>query len=91
MTELMDALPQKYQFESKPIIHPNILNEDIYPNIEDFAHDISEAYRQSLQHFYDLGARYIQIDDVYWASRLTVHIKFEDVNVQMKKKFELVN
>ena len=51
MTELMDALPQKYQFESKPIIPPNILNEDIYPNIEDFAHDISEAYRQSLQHF----------------------------------------
>lgn len=50
------------------LFHPNILNEDIYPNIEDFAHDISEAYRQSLQHFYDLGARYIQIDDVYWAS-----------------------
>ncbi|PTK67168.1 5-methyltetrahydropteroyltriglutamate--homocysteine S-methyltransferase [Staphylococcus borealis] len=49
------------------LFHPNILNEDIYPNIEDFAHDIAEAYRQSLQHFYDLGARYIQIDDVYWA------------------------
>ncbi|GGG89878.1 5-methyltetrahydropteroyltriglutamate--homocysteine S-methyltransferase [Staphylococcus pragensis] len=49
------------------LFHPNILNEDVYPNIEDFAHDIAKVYHQSLQKFYDLGARYIQIDDVYWA------------------------
>lgn len=49
------------------LFHTNILNETVYPNLEDFAHDIAVAYRKTLQHFYDLGARYIQIDDVYWA------------------------
>ncbi|MBO1198847.1 5-methyltetrahydropteroyltriglutamate--homocysteine S-methyltransferase [Staphylococcus simiae] len=49
------------------LFHPNILNEQIYPNIDDFVNDIAYAYHKTLQHFYDLGARYIQIDDVYWA------------------------
>jgi 5-methyltetrahydropteroyltriglutamate--homocysteine methyltransferase len=50
------------------LFHPNILNEDIYPDIKDFAHDVAQAYHESLQKFYDLGARYIQLDDVYWAN-----------------------
>lgn len=50
------------------LFHPNILNETIYPDIKDFAHDVAQAYHQSLQKFYDLGARYIQLDDVYWAN-----------------------
>ncbi|MDT3958288.1 5-methyltetrahydropteroyltriglutamate--homocysteine S-methyltransferase [Staphylococcus kloosii] len=50
------------------LFHPNILNEAIYPNIKDFAHDVAQAYHESLQKFYDLGARYIQLDDVYWAN-----------------------
>ena len=49
------------------LFHPNILNETIYPNIEDFANDIAKVYHETLQAFYDLGARYIQLDDVYWA------------------------
>lgn len=50
------------------LFHPNILNEDLYPDIKDFAHDVAQAYHESLQKFYDLGARYIQLDDVYWAN-----------------------
>ena len=50
------------------MFHPNILNEDIYPDINDFAHDVAKAYHDSLLKFYDLGARYIQLDDVYWAN-----------------------
>ncbi|MBF7022782.1 5-methyltetrahydropteroyltriglutamate--homocysteine S-methyltransferase [Staphylococcus kloosii] len=50
------------------LFHPNILNEDLYPDIKDFAHDVAQAYHKSLQKFYDLGARYIQLDDVYWAN-----------------------
>ena len=50
------------------LFHPNILNEDIYPDIEDFAKDVSKAYHDSLLKFYELGARYIQLDDVYWAN-----------------------
>lgn len=50
------------------LFHPNILNEDLYPDIKDFAHNVAQAYHESLQKFYDLGARYIQLDDVYWAN-----------------------
>ncbi len=50
------------------LFHPNILNEEIYPDIEDFAHDVAKAYHDSLLKFYELGARYIQLDDVYWAN-----------------------
>ncbi|RIN25564.1 5-methyltetrahydropteroyltriglutamate--homocysteine S-methyltransferase [Staphylococcus succinus] len=50
------------------LFHPDILNETIYPDIEDFATDVSQAYRESLLKFYELGARYIQLDDVYWAN-----------------------
>lgn len=50
------------------LFHPNILNETLYPDINDFAKDVSKAYHDTLQHFYDLGARYIQLDDVYWAN-----------------------
>lgn len=50
------------------LFHPDILNDEIYPDIRDYAHDVAQAYHQSLQTFYDLGARYIQLDDVYWAN-----------------------
>lgn len=50
------------------LFHPNILNEELYPDINDFAHDVAKAYHDSLLKFYELGARYIQLDDVYWAN-----------------------
>ncbi|RIP35993.1 5-methyltetrahydropteroyltriglutamate--homocysteine S-methyltransferase [Staphylococcus gallinarum] len=50
------------------LFHPNILNEAIYPDIEDFAKDVAKAYHETLLKFYELGARYIQLDDVYWAN-----------------------
>lgn len=52
----------------KQLFHPNILNEEIYPNIEDYASDVAQAYHQSLLKLYEIGARYIQLDDVYWAN-----------------------
>jgi len=55
------------------LFHPNILNEAIYPDINDFARDVSKAYHDSLLKFYELGARYIQLDDVYWAILLLHH------------------
>lgn len=50
------------------LFHPNILNETIYPDIESYSHDVAKAYHDSLLKFYELGARYIQLDDVYWAN-----------------------
>lgn len=46
----------------------NIRNTPVYESIYDLAKDLSEAYKLTIKHFYDLGCRYIQLDDVYWAT-----------------------
>ena len=33
------------------LFHPNILNETIYPNIEDFANDIAKFIMRRYKHF----------------------------------------
>ncbi|GAJ25300.1 methionine synthase [Liquorilactobacillus sucicola DSM 21376 = JCM 15457] len=41
--------------------------QDFYEQREDYLHDLAKAYHETIQHFYDLGARYVQIDDTTWA------------------------
>lgn len=38
-----------------------------YDNREAYLHDLASAYHQTILHFYELGARYVQIDDTTWA------------------------
>ncbi|MFT9266496.1 vitamin B12 independent methionine synthase [Oenococcus sp.] len=38
-----------------------------YDNWQDYLSDIVTAYRQTILHFYELGARYVQLDDTTWA------------------------
>ena len=40
---------------------------EIYPSLEDFYADLSEAYRQAVRAFYEVGCRYLQFDDTNWA------------------------
>lgn len=40
---------------------------EYYENWTDFLDDLALAYHETLYHFYDLGARYIQLDDTTWA------------------------
>ncbi len=49
------------------LFHPNIINTEIYPDIEEYAKDVIAAYRDALKAFYDAGVRYLQLDDVYIA------------------------
>lgn len=46
----------------------NIRNNSIYKDVKDLAKDLTEAYKLTIKHFYDLGCRYLQLDDVYWAT-----------------------
>ncbi|UOQ47383.1 5-methyltetrahydropteroyltriglutamate--homocysteine S-methyltransferase [Gracilibacillus caseinilyticus] len=55
-----------------------IRNETIYPDIEDFASDVIQAYRDAIKAFYDLGVRYLQFDDVYIAGLSSPDIPFND-------------
>ena len=40
---------------------------EIYPNLEDFYHDLAQTYADAIQAFYALGCRYLQFDDTNWA------------------------
>lgn len=48
--------------------NPKIRKTQVYSSIQELADDLAEAYRKTIQHFYDLGCRYLQLDDVYWAN-----------------------
>ncbi|GMA50690.1 hypothetical protein GCM10025857_20470 [Alicyclobacillus contaminans] len=39
----------------------------VYPDRDEFFHDLAETYRQAIQAFYDAGCRYLQLDDTSWA------------------------
>ena len=55
-----------------------IRNEDIYPDIEEYAKDVIQAYRDAFKAFYDAGVRYLQLDDVYIAGLSSPDIPFND-------------
>ncbi|MDX8045917.1 5-methyltetrahydropteroyltriglutamate--homocysteine S-methyltransferase [Gracilibacillus sp. S3-1-1] len=55
-----------------------IRDTSIYPDIEDFANDVIQVYRDALKAFYDAGARYVQFDDVYIAGLSSPDIPFND-------------
>ncbi|KRM60310.1 hypothetical protein FC26_GL000947 [Paucilactobacillus vaccinostercus DSM 20634] len=38
-----------------------------YDTRDEYLHALADAYQQTILHFYELGARYIQIDDTTWA------------------------
>ncbi|GAB2558651.1 5-methyltetrahydropteroyltriglutamate--homocysteine S-methyltransferase [Gracilibacillus alcaliphilus] len=60
------------------LFNVGIRDESIYPDIEAYAQDIIQAYRDALQAFYDLGCRYLQFDDVYIAGLSSPDIPFND-------------
>lgn len=38
-----------------------------YETWDAYLDDLAQAYHQTIQHFYDLGCRYLQLDDTTWA------------------------
>ena len=44
-----------------------IINMGLYPDIQEFYHDLGAAYRQAVGAFADAGCRYLQLDDVSFA------------------------
>ena len=38
-----------------------------YANWEEFLKGLAQAYSETIKHFYDLGCRYLQLDDTTWA------------------------
>lgn len=64
-------------------------NEEIYPDIEDYANDVIQTYRDAVQAFYDAGCRYLQFDDVYIAGLSAPEVPFQDQNYSREYLIDL--
>ncbi|MCK0473224.1 5-methyltetrahydropteroyltriglutamate--homocysteine S-methyltransferase [Halalkalibacter sp. APA_J-10(15)] len=71
------------------LFNAGIRNLDIYPDIEDYATDIIQTYRDALRAFYDAGCRYIQLDDVYIAGLNSEGIPFNDSGFSREELIDL--
>jgi len=60
------------------LFNVGIRNPEIYPDIEEFANDVIQTYRDAIKAFYDAGVRYLQFDDVYIAGLSSPDIPFND-------------
>lgn len=49
------------------LFHLGIHSQVVYPDINQYADDIIQTYRDALEAFYNVGVRYIQFDDPYTA------------------------
>ncbi|MCG7335221.1 5-methyltetrahydropteroyltriglutamate--homocysteine S-methyltransferase [Sporosarcina sp. ACRSM] len=56
------TIPSPNQF-----FNAGIRDVNIYPDLEEYAKDVIQAYRDALHAFYEAGVRYLQLDDVYIA------------------------
>jgi 5-methyltetrahydropteroyltriglutamate--homocysteine methyltransferase len=43
------------------------IDKRIYPELDEFFHDLADAYRKAVRAFYDAGCRYLQLDDTTWS------------------------
>lgn len=43
------------------------LVDGVYPDLNEFFHDLGQAYAKAVQSFYAAGCRYLQLDDTAWA------------------------
>ena len=66
-----------------------IRNREIYPNIEEFAKDVIQAYRDAVKAFYDAGCRYLQLDDVYIAGLSSPEYKLTDSEYSKEQLIDL--
>ncbi|MFD2208218.1 5-methyltetrahydropteroyltriglutamate--homocysteine S-methyltransferase [Virgibacillus halophilus] len=66
-----------------------IRNKNVYPDIEDYAKDIIQAYRDAIQSFYDAGCRYLQFDDVYLAGLSSSEMPYSDGEFTREELIEL--
>ena len=59
---------------------------DFYDSFEDYKQAVTKAYADTIKHFYDLGLRYLQIDDTNWAY-LIDNLKKTEGDVEAQKPF----
>jgi methionine synthase II (cobalamin-independent) len=66
-----------------------IRDKETYPNIEEYANDVIQTYRDAINAFYEAGCRYLQLDDVYIAGLNAPNIPFNDSGATREELIEL--
>ncbi|MDV7719431.1 5-methyltetrahydropteroyltriglutamate--homocysteine S-methyltransferase [Pediococcus ethanolidurans] len=65
-----EGITAKQTIPSPSVLFPNkdaeIFDEHYDYDLNAFVDDLIVAYQKTVQHFYDLGCRYLQIDDTSW-------------------------
>jgi 5-methyltetrahydropteroyltriglutamate--homocysteine methyltransferase len=57
------TIPAPSAIYGRPMLTP--INKAVYPTLEEFFHDLGEAYREAVRAFADAGCRYLQLDEVF--------------------------
>lgn len=71
------------------LFNAGIRNKEIYPNLEEYANDVIQTYREAIKAFYEAGCRYLQLDDVYIAGLNAPNIPFNDSGATREELIEL--
>jgi 5-methyltetrahydropteroyltriglutamate--homocysteine methyltransferase len=59
------TIPAPSAIYGRPMMTP--INKVIYPTLDEFFHDLGQAYRKAVRAFADAGCRYLQLDEVFIA------------------------
>ncbi|SES66919.1 Methionine synthase II (cobalamin-independent) [Oceanobacillus limi] len=80
LNEIVDGRAIAKQTIPSPnqLFNKGIFNPEVYTDIEEYANDIIQTYQDAIQAFYDVGVRYLQLDDVYIAGLSSPKIPFND-------------
>jgi 5-methyltetrahydropteroyltriglutamate--homocysteine methyltransferase len=61
----------KMTIPAPPVLHFRLakdgISKSVYPDLDQFFHDVGQTYKQAVRAFYDAGCRYLQFDDTVWA------------------------
>jgi 5-methyltetrahydropteroyltriglutamate--homocysteine methyltransferase len=59
------TIPAPSALYGRPVRTP--IDKAIYPTLDEFFHDLGQAYRKAVRAFADAGCRYLQLDEVFIA------------------------
>ncbi|WP_010650260.1 5-methyltetrahydropteroyltriglutamate--homocysteine S-methyltransferase [Oceanobacillus massiliensis] len=83
------AVPKQTIPSPNQLFIAGIRNTEIYPDIEEYANDVIQTYRDALKAFYAAGVRYLQLDDVYIARLSADNIPAIDENYSRQELIDL--
>lgn len=92
--ECADGFPTKFTIPSPCMLHllacirdENYQAIDIYQDEDKLFDDIANAYIKAMHKFYDLGLRYLQLDDTSWGQfcSLDKRAEFEERGIDLDK------